>query len=302
MKNKYSKKIEFKNHKLGLYDVKTFVEDWGNEPRRGVKEKRCRIVKKNEEKILEITIPKDTESKGGSFWRLDFPKNFTDMTFEYDIMFGKNFNFVRGGKLPGLGGGTAPGGGSTDKNGFSARLMWRETDFEKMMTFKKPLGSEMKKLKELIKLGKSKEELLEQMNSIGNEIIKYEWLCGELVKTPHKAYLVQYLYYPDKKGRFGENIPYRYNNDRNKKVFVEPNKWYNIKMRIKLSENPKQEDTILAWVNGKKVLDKKRNLRNKKSYGINQVMFSLFFGGNDETWHTKKDEKVYFRKFVVQEN
>ena len=302
MKNKYSKKIEFKNHKLGLYDVKTFVEDWGNEPRRGVKEKRCRIAKKNEEKILEITIPKDTESKGGSFWRLDFPKNFTDMTFEYDIMFGKNFNFVRGGKLPGLGGGTAPGGGSTDKNGFSARLMWRETDFEKMMTFKKPLGSEMKKLKELIKLGKSKEELLEQMNSIGNEIIKYEWLCGELVKTPHKAYLVQYLYYPDKKGRFGENIPYRYNNDRNKKVFVEPNKWYNIKMRIKLSENPKQEDTILAWVNGKKVLDKKRNLRNKKSYGINQVMFSLFFGGNDETWHTKKDEKVYFRKFVVQEN
>ena len=107
MKNKYSKIIDFKNHKLGLYDVKTFVEDWGNEPRRGVKEKRCRIVKKNEEKILEITIPKDTESKGGSFWRLDFPKNFTDVTFEYDIMFGKNFNFVRGGKLLGLGGGTA---------------------------------------------------------------------------------------------------------------------------------------------------------------------------------------------------
>ncbi len=196
MKNKYSKIISFENHKLGLYDVKTFVKDWENKPRRGVEEKRCRIVKKNENKVLEITIPKDTESKGGSFWRLDFPKNFTDVTFEYGIMFGKNFDFVRGGKLPGLGGGTAPGGGSTDKNGFSARLMWREIDFEKMLSFKKPLGDEMKKMKELIKLGKSKEEMLEQMNVIGNEIIRYEWYCGDLVRNPHKAFLVQYVYYP----------------------------------------------------------------------------------------------------------
>ena len=71
-------------------------------------------------------------------------------------------------------------------------------------------------------------------------------------------------------------------------------------MRIKLSENPKQEDTILAWVDGRKVLDKKRNLRKKKSYGINQIMFTLFFGGDDETWHTKKDEKIYFRRFVIK--
>lgn len=299
----YSKKIDFKNHKIGLYDLDTFVKDWGSEPRRGVAEKRCRIVSKNGERLLEITIPKGTESDGGSFWRLNFPRNLSDATFEYDIMFGKDFDFVRGGKLPGLGGGESMGHGGTPEqyqNGFSARLMWREIDFERGGLFKKPVTDEMKRLKELIKSKEGNDKLFDQINKISDEIIKYEWYCRSLVIEPHKAFLVQYVYYPDKEGRFGENLAYRYDNDRNKKVFIEPNKWYNIKMRIKLSENPKEEDTILAWVNGKKVLDKKRNLRNKKSYGINQVMFTLFFGGGDVTWHTKKDEKVYFRKFIIK--
>lgn len=305
MKNKYSKIISFENHKIGPYDIDTFVKDWENEPRRGIKEKRCRIVMKNKEKLLEITIPKGTESDGGSFWRLNFPKNLTDATFEYDIMFGDKFDFVRGGKLPGLGGGASMGCGGTPEqyqNGFSARLMWREIDFENNMLMKNPLSEKMKKLKEMIKSKETKEKMLEQLNLIQDEIIKYEWNCRELVKEQNKAYLVQYVYYPDKKGRFGENLAYRYRNNRNNKVFVEPNKWYNIKMRIKLSEDPKNEDTILAWVDGKRVLDKKRDLRKKKSYGINQVMFTLFFGGDDETWHTKKDEKVYFRRFEVKEN
>jgi len=302
MKNKYSKIISFENHKLGLYDVKTFVKDWGSKPRRGIKEKRCKIIKQNKNKILQITIPKGTLSDGGSFWRLKFPRDLDDVTFEYEIMFGKNFNFVRGGKLPGLGGGTSAGCKGTPeehKNGFSARLMWREINFEKTLLLKKPLGVENKKLKELIKSGASQKEILNQLNNIGNEVIKYEWHLQDLVKQLHKAFLVQYLYYPDKGGRFGENEIYRH---KNKKLFIEPNKWYTIKNRIKLSENPKEKDTVIAWVNGKKVMERKVDLRKKKSYGINQVMFSLFFGGEDETWATTKKEKVYFRRFVFQEN
>ena len=296
----YSKKINFKDHKLGLYDVKTFHKDWGSEPRRGVAEKRCRIVKKKGEKVLEITIPKDTESKGGSFWRLNFPRNLTDATFEYDIMFGDNFDFVRGGKLPGLGGGASMGCGGTQEqyqNGFSARLMWREIDFEKEILLKEPLKEQRKILKKILNSKKdNKKEISETLNKIGNEIIKLGWHFRDLVKEPHKAFLVQYMYYPDKDGRFGDNLIYR---NKNKKVFIEPGKWYNIKMRINLSENIKKKDTLIAWVNGKKALEIKLNLRKKKSYGINQVMFSLFFGGDDETWHTTKKEKVYFRKFLI---
>ena len=65
-------------------------------------------------------------------------------------------------------------------------------------------------------------------------------------------------------------------------------------------KDPKKKDTILAWVNKKRVLNRKLHLRKKKSYGINQVMFSLFFGGGDETWQTTKKETIYFRKFMVR--
>jgi len=162
-KTEYFKTIDFAHHKIGLYDIKTFIKDWGSEPRRGVAEKRCRIVKKGNKKVLEITIPKGTTSKGGSFWRLNFPTDLTDATFEYDIMFGENFDFVRGGKLPGLGGGASMGCGGTPEqyqNGFSARLMWREIDFEKGGMLKGPLSEEVKKLKELVKSNKNKEAIL----------------------------------------------------------------------------------------------------------------------------------------------
>ena len=45
---------------------------------------------------------------------------------EYRIRFDGNFPWTRGGKIPGLGGGTAPTGCVTTTGaGFSARMMWR---------------------------------------------------------------------------------------------------------------------------------------------------------------------------------
>ena len=301
MKDKYSKTIDFKNHKLGLYNIETFMKDWENEPRRGIKEKRCRIVKKKDGKVLEITIPKGARSKRGSFWRLPFPRNLMDTTFEYDIMFGENFDFVRGGKLPGLGGGASMGSGGTEEqyqNGFSARLMWRETNFEKLLEITKSFRDKVKAVKEIIKSNKNAKKRKDLFDALElrNERIYMEWFLRDLPKEAHKAYLVQYMYYPDRKTGAGDDQIYKHGN---KKVFVEPNEWYNIKMRIQLSEDPKKKDTLQAWVNGKKVLIRKLNLRKKKSYGINQVMFSLFFGGEDDSWITSKKEKVYFRKFVI---
>ena len=46
---------------------------------------------------------------------------------EYRIRFDGNYDFSRGGKIPGLAGGSAPTGCvSTNGSGFSARMMWRE--------------------------------------------------------------------------------------------------------------------------------------------------------------------------------
>lgn len=45
---------------------------------------------------------------------------------KYEVMPEGNFDFRAGGKLPGLGGGSTPAGGSQATDGYSARLMWNE--------------------------------------------------------------------------------------------------------------------------------------------------------------------------------
>jgi len=52
----------------------------------------------------------------------------TQATLHYRVRFAAGFDFVRGGKLPGLFGGSGPSGGRipTADEGFSLRLMWRE--------------------------------------------------------------------------------------------------------------------------------------------------------------------------------
>jgi hypothetical protein len=75
---------------------------------------------------------------GGTNSGFLFDKNFADTeeaTMEYRLKFSEGFVWAAGGKLPGLGGGTLTGNGSTPvgctkdvnkiTNGFSTRLMWR---------------------------------------------------------------------------------------------------------------------------------------------------------------------------------
>lgn len=55
----------------------------------------------------------------------------TDVTFSYRVFFPDNFDWTKGGKLPGFYGGvsqdtTSCSGGNHDKDCFSARLMWRK--------------------------------------------------------------------------------------------------------------------------------------------------------------------------------
>jgi hypothetical protein len=180
--------------------------------------------------------------------------------------------------------------------------MWRETKFEELLEITKPFRKKFKQIKEFVISKESTKKSVAKFedfykNDLRNERIKMEWNLRNMVKgNPHNAYLVQYMYYPDKKTGYGDDQIYKY---KNKKIIIEPNKWYTLKTRIKLSPDPRKKDILLAWVDGEKVLERKMNLRKNKTYGINQVMFSLFFGGNDDTWNTKKDEKVYFKKFLI---
>lgn len=131
-----NKIITFDKYPLGPYTENQIRQDW-NDPRRimGANKERCAIVKDPidiSRHILEIKYPQgkvgQEEDGGGAQWRLRFESSLDKCIVEYKVLFPIGFDFMKGGKLPGLCGGTSPGGGkkSDGSDGFSARIMWRE--------------------------------------------------------------------------------------------------------------------------------------------------------------------------------
>ena len=125
-------KISFNNEKLGIVDEEIINRLFNNPPKIvGVKEGLCSIAKDplNEKlKVLKVKYPGKIIQESKTRWRLVFNKSFESATVTYRVMFPVGFEFVRGGKLPGFYGGTAPRGGmkSDAGDGFTARIMWRE--------------------------------------------------------------------------------------------------------------------------------------------------------------------------------
>ncbi|WP_458525522.1 polysaccharide lyase [Onishia taeanensis] len=72
--------------------------------------------------------PGDTDVGGAGFYAApEALKGAEAACLTYQVRFAPGFNFVKGGKLPGLYGGEAPSGGeeADGTNGFSMRYMWR---------------------------------------------------------------------------------------------------------------------------------------------------------------------------------
>ncbi|GAB2797066.1 hypothetical protein GCM10027040_24580 [Halomonas shantousis] len=75
------------------------------------------------------SAPSDQGRGGAGFYaRLDDLHGTERACLRYKVRFEPGFDFVKGGKLPGLYGGDAPSGGDevTGTNGFSMRFMWRQ--------------------------------------------------------------------------------------------------------------------------------------------------------------------------------
>lgn len=79
---------------------------------------------------LEMTLPAHTfgTDAQAAHARIALPGRFEELYLSYRVKFGKGFDFVLGGKLPGLAGGKANTGGKrpTGRDGWSARMMWRQ--------------------------------------------------------------------------------------------------------------------------------------------------------------------------------
>lgn len=114
----------------GPYTKERWKADWpGCEFEGGVKDGRIAVVERDALKWLRVNfaVGKIGPEEGGAGWRMPFGKHEA-AEMSYTLRFSKDFDFVKGGKLPGLCGGpeNVSGGRPTNgKNGFSARLMWR---------------------------------------------------------------------------------------------------------------------------------------------------------------------------------
>jgi len=122
-----------------VYTDDDLDNDW-DEPvfNDGVTEGRVSIVGPSQAfggtgSALEVHYPAGEDgTKGtGAQWQLDFDQSYEEAWLRYRFKFRNGFDFVRGGKLPGFAGGSAPTGNrqADGSNGFAARMMWR-TDFQ----------------------------------------------------------------------------------------------------------------------------------------------------------------------------
>ncbi len=114
----------------GSYDVKRWKQDWaGCKFEDGIAEGHASLIQDMGRNWLRITCAPNQigPEKGGIGWRWPFEGN-KQIELSYIVRFDKEFEFVKGGKLPGLCGGpesVTGGRPANGKNGFSARIMWR---------------------------------------------------------------------------------------------------------------------------------------------------------------------------------
>ena len=116
---------------LGLYTEAMLEKDWSDPSfSNGVRDGRVSIVSDPiQGRSLEFLYPEGEygTSRTGAQWKLLFDRGYDRVRLRYRLRFGEGFDFVRGGKLPGLigGQGNTGGGVPSGTDGWSARMMWR---------------------------------------------------------------------------------------------------------------------------------------------------------------------------------
>ncbi len=121
--------MDFQARATGAYSQAMAAEDFGGAPtwNNGLTEGRAVVTAEGSDLFLRVTYPANQygPAAGGVQFKVPLGQTYQELYFSYRVRFGAGFQFVKGGKLPGLVGGTAPTGCVTDTGGFSARGMWR---------------------------------------------------------------------------------------------------------------------------------------------------------------------------------
>ena len=164
----------------------------------GLKERVSIVTDNEDQQAIRILYPEGSINpsnkeapRGGAAFNLhkDMPEQLVKACLSYDVYFPDDFEFVRGGKLPGLYGGKNPPSGckrGTERRGFSMRYMWRQHGLGTLYAY---IPGKPTRCGQLIGYGswefpKGKWVTLEQvivLNNVGQSdgIIRY-WVDGNL--------------------------------------------------------------------------------------------------------------------------
>ena len=119
--------VDFENAPLGPYTQESLAADFRGVEGHGQGLERASIVATEQGRSLRVRYPRGSvgPGEGGAQFVVKLPPGHDELRCSYRVRFAAGFDFVRGGKLPGLVGGSRPTGGKPRDDGFSARLMWR---------------------------------------------------------------------------------------------------------------------------------------------------------------------------------
>jgi len=282
--------INFNKHSTGSYSMSMFNNDFMNSNGESLQSsgtsgpgESLSIVEDNNEKVLRVLYKKGKISLGkypytstytGFQSIITIPKknrpkediyNPQEVTLEYFVKFENNFEWVIGGKLPGLAGGTVPGGGEYLQkgkmtNGFSARFMWH------------------------VMKGKP-------------GMIQYLYHPGRAGAYGQKVYGTGPL--------LSKSNPAKALNTRdyNTMMVLQKNKWYKIRQTIKANTPKKANGTMKIWIDDaltasigglKYIADSKHG-----TYSVDKLFFSTFYGGSSMDYAPSRNTYTRFKNIRI---
>lgn len=296
---------DFSNNEEGLYTFDQVKADWknpkGESPswNNGVDDGRTSIISEfnGQEKVLAVKFPKLLvgTSESGAQWKYAFGEKFDSATVEYKVFFPAGGDWGGGGKLPGLGGGTAPTGcNSTDgTDGFTARIMWRsgtnKSDTENVYPTQYLY-------------------FRDKISSCGDD---FYWgkLPDDLETTNAQLYNACSPMWYNVSTNYGNIWPC--NSWKNLKPYIsffKAGEWNTVRTYIKVNDIDKTEkgnsnSVIKTWLNDELVLDLQGLvLRTTDNFAVDMFYFSTFSGGSSADFAPQeKDQIYYFDDFKIWE-
>lgn len=182
-------------------------------------------------------------------------------TLEYEVYFPYNFEWVKGGKLPGLMGGASNGigcgGGNRNYDCFSYRLMWRRDGFGEAYVYM-PFPS------------------------------ADPTFCADLPPCDTRQTSVACHHCTGRSGWSVGRATFR---------FV-PGQWNQMKLQMRLNTPGLADGLLKLTVNGVTAVDKNNVVwRTDPAVNIEGVNIASWFGGSSETWAPSTDQEIELRNF-----